>query len=75
MNTASFSDSKHINYFSRLRDFSSLEEVLCATVLLTHGVISQDGSLTGQEQDYYNREQDCDKCPFCNNCLAFILNA
>lgn len=60
--------------YPRINEAESIEEILCLSVLVAKGILD-DTNTTIESQAYYNGlKHGCQSCPFCNICLACIIN-
>ena len=58
-----------------LDNADTLEEILCLATLVAVGELHPESNL-GDSLDFFieRTESDCSSCPFCEKCLATIIN-
>lgn len=58
-----------------LDNADTLEEILCLATLIAVGEIHPDSKLSESLNFFIEKTgSDCSSCPFCDKCLATIIN-
>ena len=58
-----------------LDNADTLEEILCLATLIAVGEIHPDSKLSDSLNFFIEKTgSDCSECPFCEKCLAMIIN-
>lgn len=59
----------------RFEHATTLEDVLCLTVLASHGYQTNASDVDEARLKWLEQfEGDCYKCPLCKNCMACLIN-
>jgi hypothetical protein len=60
---------------TKIEKAETLEDILCLSVLIANGTLPNDANLY-DSRNYYKStvKENCGDCPFCENCLACIIN-
>lgn len=58
---------------SGLKDAEQIEDIICLTVLISRGALSEDSTIKDAER-YYTYIESCNHCPYAKLCLACIIN-
>ena len=60
--------------YPRINEAESIEDILCLAVLITKGNADDTSTIQDSRQWYKDQKEGCQSCPFCNICLACIIN-
>jgi hypothetical protein len=73
MESPSFLQTLNKKYF-RFEHATTLEDVLCYTVLTAHNEYKPENVNEAREIWIRDFEGECTKCPYCAHCVACMMN-
>jgi hypothetical protein len=60
--------------YRQIKEGETIEEILCLAVLISQKELQPDSDIFAAKAYYDSLDKGCESCPFCEKCLACIIN-